>query len=230
MASIQVNIPLDNTPVPFTRCTSDNLPDHVKGSIKWQKPSGIGNRYYIPQRYSPNNVASPVEFINNYWYGIVYSGVRCTYTVWLSHQIEINNPHNIGYWNITDPQHPEYQPPSCTPSCTGFQYNPSGLSSSSGSSTASAHTAQSVDSIHDPNSPAITKPTLSLDTTSISFSPIAPPETTPARPPSPPDVTMLVNTTTTTGTAPMNSLKGVVPAVFNRDHSKSDSFWNEFCQ
>jgi hypothetical protein len=39
---------------------------------------------------------------------------------------------------------------------------------------------------------------------------------------------MSVNITTTMGTTPLNGLKGVTPAIFNGDRSKSDSFWNEF--
>jgi hypothetical protein len=39
---------------------------------------------------------------------------------------------------------------------------------------------------------------------------------------------MSVNATTATGATPMHGLKGVVPAVFNGDRSKSDSFWNKF--
>jgi hypothetical protein len=39
---------------------------------------------------------------------------------------------------------------------------------------------------------------------------------------------MSVNATTTTGVTPTNGLKGVAPAIFNGERSKSDSFWNEF--
>jgi hypothetical protein len=71
---------------------------------------------------------------------------------------------------------------------------------------------------------------LSLDAASILFGPTAPPTILPICPPSPPDVTMSVNTTTTATHSPSNSLKGIAPAIFNGDRSKSDSFWNEFCR
>jgi hypothetical protein len=102
------------------------------------------------------------------------------------------------------------------------------MSDSSGSSTASAHSAVSIQSIHDPSSPAVPNPTPSISTVTASFGPTAPPNITPIRPPSPVDVTMSVNATTTTGTTPSNGMKGVAPAIFNSDRSKSDSFWNEF--
>jgi hypothetical protein len=147
----------------------------------------------------------------------------------LSH-IAQDNIFSLGYWDITDPQHPEYKTLSCTPSHTRFGYDPSGLSSSSGFSTVSAHTAQSVSSIHNPNSPVVQTPPLSIDAAAILFSSKAPPDNTPIQPPSPPDVNMSVNATTTTGTAPSNGLKGIVPAVFIRDCLHLDTFWNKFHQ
>jgi len=129
----------------------------------------------------------------------------------------------LGYWNITDPQHPNYQPISRSASRTAFRFTPGTYDSSesSSSSTASAHTPESV---HEPNSPAVTEPNISLDT-AVATIELNQTEN--------PDVEMSANVTTTggtgsTGTPPNGGLKGIAPGIFNGDRSRSDAFWNEF--
>jgi hypothetical protein len=217
MASIQVLLLPDECITPIQRRLVNNLPAHVKGSATWLTQPGRAPGYYAT---AENNKLEPVELLNNEWYHLGYiqrsfgtrTGLRLERGTW-----------GLGYWHLTDPQHPDFTAPSCTASCTGFCYNPSGFSSgSSGSSTASAHTAKSVESIHEPNSPAIPAPTLSLAAASVSFRPIT------VDPPENPPTTMSVNATTTTGSAPTNGLKGTAPAIFNGDRVRSEAFWNEF--
>jgi hypothetical protein len=223
VASITVSLDPADRFTPIQRRLVDDLPAHVKGPAQWLTQPGRAPGYYAT---SDSNKLEPVEFINNEWYLLAYSrntfGTRTGLILERGHW-------DLGYWHLTDPQHPDYANPACTASRTGYRYDPSGFTSdSSGSSTASAHSAVSIQSIHDPNSPAVPNPTPSLSTAAASFGPTVPPNLAPIRPPSPADVTMSVNATTTTGVTPSNGMKGVVPAIFNGDRSKSDSFWNEF--
>jgi hypothetical protein len=222
-----ITVPLDPADhfTPIQHCLVDDLPAHVKGPAQWLTQPGRAPGYYAT---SKSNKLEPVEFINNEWYLLAYSqntfGTRTGLVLERGHW-------NLGYWHLTDPQHPDYANPAHTTTRTGYCYDPSGFTSdSSGSSTASAHSAVSVQSVHDPNSPAVHTPLLSIDAATASFGPTAPPETMPAHPPSPTDVTMSANVTTVSGTSPTNGLKGVTPVIFNGDQSKSDSFWNEFCR
>jgi hypothetical protein len=224
MASITVPLNPEDRLTPIQRRLIDDLPAHIKGLAQWLTQPGRAPGYYAT---SESNKLEPVEFINNEWYHLAY--IQHAFGIRTGLILE-HRSWGLRYWHLTDPQHPDYANPSHTASCTGYCYDPSGFTSdSSGSSTASAHSAVSVQSIHNPNSPAISTPTLSIDTAALSFGPTIPPDTAPARPPSPPDVSMSVNATTT-APAPNNGLKGVAPIIFNGDRSKSDSFWNEFRQ
>jgi hypothetical protein len=223
VASITVSLDPTDCFTPIQCCLVNDLPAHVKGPAQWLTQPGRAPGYYAT---SETNKLKPVEFINNEWYLLAYLqnsfGTRTGLILERGHW-------NLGYWHLTDPQHPDYTNPSHTTSCSRYRYNPSGFTSdSSRSSTTSAQSAVSVQSIHNPNSPAVPNPTPFIDTVTASFGPTAPPNIVPVRPPSPVDVTMSVNTTTTTGTTPSNGMKGVAPAIFNGDRSKSDSFWNEF--
>ena len=68
--------------------------------------------YYVPKKYSPSKDFEPLEFINNQWFGLF--GHSETSTTHLctraSAAIPIINHLGIGYWDITDPQHPDYKP------------------------------------------------------------------------------------------------------------------------
>jgi hypothetical protein len=223
VASITVLLHPTDRFTPIQCCLVDDLPAHVKGLAQWLTQPGRAPGYYAT---SESNKLEPVEFINNEWYHLAYS--QHTFGTRTGLILE-QGTWNLGYWNLTDPQHPDYANPSHTASRTGYCYDPSGfLSSLSGSSTASAHSTVSVQSIHDPNSPAVPNSNLSIDTVTASFGPTAPPNTAPAHIPDPIDVTMSVNATTTTGTPPLNGLKGVRLSSLMVTMSKSDSFWNEF--
>jgi hypothetical protein len=221
VASLTLTFPSEDRLIPVQRRLVDDLPAHVKGSAQWLTQPGKAPGYYAT---SESNKLEPVEFINNEWYHLAYIqrafGTRTGLVLERGHW-------ELGYWHLTDPQHPDYANPSRTASRTGYRYDPSGFSSdSAGSSTASAHSAVSIQSIHDPGSPAVPDPTPSIDVVTASFGPTAPPVTTPVHPPSPPDISMSANATTIS--TPNNGLKGVAPVIFNGDRSKSDSFWNEF--
>jgi hypothetical protein len=223
VASIPVTLLPDDRITPIQRRLVDNLPAHVKGLAQWLTQPGKAPGYYVT---SESNKLEPVELINNEWYHLGYHqrSFRTRTSLLLQ-----RGTWGLGYWKITDLQHPDFVHPVRSASSTRFRYDPSGISSdSSGSSTASEHSAVSVQSVHDPNSPAVPNPAPSISVITASFGPTVPPNTAPIRPPSRPDITMSVNATTTAGTTPANGLKGTVLAVFNGDHSRSDIFWNEF--
>jgi hypothetical protein len=90
--------------VPVTRCTEDNLSQHIKGDVFWRNHEYYGPGYYL-YRYS-RDTYEPVKFLNDYWHFLrIYTG----------------QPHiapefclepyarGTGYWHTYDYQHPEYQ-------------------------------------------------------------------------------------------------------------------------
>jgi hypothetical protein len=91
--------------------------------------------------------------------------------------------------------------------------------------TISAHTAQSVETTHKPNSPAVTEPPPTITSVTALFGPIDPPND----PPIDPNTTMSINATITSPNPPNNGMKGMAPSIFNGDCSHSEAFWNEFC-
>ena len=97
-------------PLPAPRRTLDNLPQHVKRIIRWYLDAEPIASYFIPKKYSPSREYEPVEFINNQWYGLfkhleTSTTQFCTRT---NAAIPITNHLGIGYWDITDPQHPDF--------------------------------------------------------------------------------------------------------------------------
>jgi hypothetical protein len=50
MASLNITFRDKSSLTPVTRCTTDNLPAHVKGSAEWNTVAGH-TRYYIPERF-----------------------------------------------------------------------------------------------------------------------------------------------------------------------------------
>ena len=66
----------------------------------------------MPKKYSPSGDFEPLEFINNQWFGLF--GHPETSTTQLctraSAAIPIVNRLGIGYWDITDPEHPDFTP------------------------------------------------------------------------------------------------------------------------
>ena len=92
---------------PPTRTHSD-LPPHVTGSAHWNVNQ---SRYYIPKAFTPNNKNTPVEFINNCWY-YLYPDPNDpnVFLTNASSVIPITNHLRLGYWDPTDPEHPNFIP------------------------------------------------------------------------------------------------------------------------
>ena len=104
-------------PLVAPRRSSDDLPTHVKGIIRWYPDAQPTARYYVPKKYSPSGEFEPVEFINNQWFRLF--GHPETSTTQLctraSEAIPIINCLGIGYWDITEPQHPNFTPSNPAP-------------------------------------------------------------------------------------------------------------------
>ena len=107
----------EQDPIIAPRRSSDDLPIHIKGIIRWYSDAQPQAGYYVPKKYSPSGDFEPVEFINNQWFGLF--GHPETSTTHLctkaSEAIPIINHLGIGYWDITDPEHPNFIPGTIEP-------------------------------------------------------------------------------------------------------------------
>ena len=99
----------EQDPLPAPRRTSDDLLSHIKGIVQWYPDAEPVAGYYIPRKYSPSREYEPVEFINNQWYGLFKHKISTTHLCTCANAaIPISNCLGIGYWDITEPQHPDY--------------------------------------------------------------------------------------------------------------------------
>ena len=107
----------EQDPIIAPRRLSDDLPIHVKGIVRWNPDVEPQAGYYVPKKYSPSRDFEPLEFINNQWFGLF--GHSETSTTHLctraSAAIPIVNRLGVGYWDITDPQHPDFKPNTTKP-------------------------------------------------------------------------------------------------------------------
>jgi hypothetical protein len=107
VASIEVLFPSDTTLTSVTRQNTDNLPAHVKGIAEW-KTVGPYTGYYIPGNLTRNNKPIPIEFINNSWFSLVFIESEQSFFTCKTQSITRENTYRLGFWRITDPEHPEY--------------------------------------------------------------------------------------------------------------------------
>ena len=100
----------EQEPLPAPRRTSDDLPAHVKGIIQWYPDAQPIAGYYIPRKYSPSGEYEPIEFINNQWYRLFkHEETSTTHLCTRANAaIPIVNHLGIGYWDVTEPQHPNF--------------------------------------------------------------------------------------------------------------------------
>ena len=107
----------EQDPIIAPRRSSDDLPTHVKGIIRWYPDMAPQAGYYVPKKYSPSGDFKPLQFINNQWFGLF--GHPETSTTHLctraSTAIPIVNCLGIRYWDITDPEHPDFTPSTIEP-------------------------------------------------------------------------------------------------------------------
>jgi hypothetical protein len=184
--------------------------------------------YYIPGNLTKNKKPIPVEFINNAWFSLVFIESKHTFFTRETQRIIRENTYGLGFWNITDPEHPEYTAPkpiATDPPEESPTHRP--IASSRPISQASSVGALSYHSQQ--NSPVAQTISLFTGLPTITLS------------------SMSVNTTapaggsrgggggTGTGTRTVppylnGGMRGVPPSVFNRMHSQANKFWAQFCR
>jgi hypothetical protein len=166
VASIKVLFPGENTLTVVSRRTTDNLPAHVRGNAQWTTV-GTFTGYYIPAEHTKNNKPAPTEFINNAWHALVYIESQNTFFTRSTHRIARENTYGLGFWNITDIEHPDYTAPD--PITTDPVESPSfgPIASSCPISRTSSFGAPSH---HSQNSPTIPTQTLLTSFPSITLS------------------------------------------------------------
>ena len=211
-------------PLIAPRRSSDDLPTHVKGIIRWYPDAQPIAGYYIPKKYSPSREFEPVEFINNRWF--ILFRHQDTSTTHLctkaSEAIPIINRLGIGYWDITDPQHPDFTPSNPTP----INVDPPENTVLFNPPTPQTHY----------NTPT---PGLTIATTSIPQN--IPTSQTTTIVPTRSTITMSASATGTGGqgggggapaaalpTPSNGGMRGIPPAIFDGTHALADEFWAQF--
>ena len=232
----------EQDPIVAPRRSSDDLPVHVKGIVRWYPDAQPQAGYYVPKKYSPSGDFEPLEFINNQWFGLF--GHPETSTTHLctraSAAIPIINHLGIGYWDIADPEHPDY----AHGTIENIDIDP----------PSPPHTSSTVTIYVTPpeNTPApqthYSSPTpgLTIASTSTVTFPTAPsPTTIPTQPQ--PTVTMSASAmggrsgggggggggapaATTTPTPSNGGMRGIQPPIFDGTRAHADDFWAQFRQ
>jgi hypothetical protein len=110
VASITVFFPSSTTLTAISRRNTDDLPSHVKGIAEWLTV-GPYMGYYIPGNLTKNNKPIPIELINDAWHSLVFIESEQNFFTRSTQSISQENSYGLGYWNITDPEHPGYVAP-----------------------------------------------------------------------------------------------------------------------
>ena len=187
--------------------STDNLPPHVLGSARWNQNY---NRYYVPRSFTSNNKTQPVEFLNNRWYTLYPDSTQ--HGVFLTNAnsvISLVNTLGLGYWDPTDPAHPDFQP---TAAIDADPPSPSQNQSTLPSTSPHSVTHQT---------------SLVLPPATGHVIPV--PTTVPTTAPTTAQTTAPMSTGTgTTAPPPNGALRGTPPTIFTGDRQKADTFWSEF--
>ena len=210
---------------PITPQTSDDLPLHVKGNATWEQPSRTRPPcYYVHPKGHP---AQAVEFINNQWYGLIVIQGQLVTRLGLI----LSDPTSLGlgWWSVNDPGHPKYQPPRALLRST-FRFTPTSDSSSSGSSTVSAHTAQGEPhqpiNIDTPLSPIVPDPDPSINAITADLETTASLQGT--LPLDPPDMAVNTSTVAPMGNPSSGGMTGIAPTIFDGKRSSAENFLKAF--
>ena len=233
----------EQEPIVAPRRSSDNLPVHVKGIVRWYPDAQPQAGYYVPKKYSPSGDFEPLEFINNQWFGLF--GHPETSTTHLctraSAAIPVINRLGIGYWDITDLEHPNFTPGTIET----IDIDP----------PSPPHTPNTITVYVTPpeNTPApqthYSSPTpgLTIASTSTITFPTAPSPTIIPTQPIQPTVTMSASATggrsrgggggggggaasaaAATLTPSNGGMQGIQPAIFDGTRALADNFWAQF--
>jgi hypothetical protein len=225
VASIEILFPSDTTLTSVTRWNTDNLPAHVKGIAQWETV-GRYTGYYIPGSLTKNNKPIPIEFINNSWFSLVFIESEQSFFTRKTQSIARENTYGLGFWALTDPEHPEYttpepiatDPPEESPTFGPTDPSrPASRASSTGALSYQSHTnspvAQTINLF--PGLPTITLSSMSVNTTT----------------PAGGSGGGGGGTGTGTGAIPPHGnggMRGVPLSVFDGKRSNADEFWAQF--
>ena len=189
--------------------TTADLPPHVLGTARW---NSNWYRYYVPKAFTSTKQAEPVEFLNNRWYLLYTDPAQPgTFHTRASALIAVTNDFGLGYWDPSDPLHPDFQP---TAAIDADPPSPSHNAPTLPSTSTTHQTSTILPVATGHVNPKPTAPTI----------PLVQPATMSA------GATGTAPTTAPPATAPTSNggLRGVPPTIFNGDRSKADTFWSEF--
>ena len=115
MAAIVTSSTTLDTRTTVHRRQADDLPAHVKGTAFFENHRGQGGQqryetgYYIT---TSDRTKRPVEFIHargqDNWYFLEKNDLGRYFTTAVKRIPELIVERYLGYWNVTDPQHPDY--------------------------------------------------------------------------------------------------------------------------
>ena len=227
----------EQDPIVAPRRSSDDLPVHVKGIVRWYPDAQPQAGYYIPKKYSPSGDFEPLEFINNQWFGLFKHLETSTthFCTRASAAIPIINRLGIGYWDVTDPEHPDFIPTE------NINVDPPSPPDSSSAVTIYAAPPENTPALQTHYSSPT--PGLTIASTSTVTFPTAPSPTTIPAPTQP--TIMSVSATGGRsgggggggGTAPAaaaaptpsnGGMQGIQPPIFDGTRAHADDFWAQF--
>ena len=97
--------------LPIHRRARPDLPPHITRIAIWYNDLPEGPGYYIPRRVATSKRNEPIEFINNNWFELFHSpAYPNTWSTCASAAITSQNTLELGYWDVSDPQHPDFTP------------------------------------------------------------------------------------------------------------------------
>ena len=231
----------EQDPIIVHRRSSDDLPVHVKGIVRWYPDAQPQAGYYVPKKYSPSGDFEPLKFINNQWFRLF--GHPETSTTHLctraSAAIPIINRLGIGYWDITDPEHPDFTPGTIKT----IDVDPP--SPPHTSSTVTIYVTPPENTPAPPTHYSSPTPRLTIASTSTVTFPTAPSPITIPTQPTQPTATMSASATggrsgggggggggapaAAAAPTPSNgSMRGIQPAIFDGTRALADDFWAQF--
>ena len=120
-AALEIQAIPEGQPTPITRRRFNDLPEHVIGKAFWQTAPAHKRGYYL--RVTKDNgeqSAEGVEFLRfkgeDNWYLLEEDFTTGDWFTWPAYRIPRERSLGLGWWKKTDPQHPEHEPSSNSPS------------------------------------------------------------------------------------------------------------------
>ena len=115
MVAIVTNSTTLETRTTVHRRQADDLPAHVKGTAFFKNYRGQGGQKRYKTRYyitTSDGTKRPVEFIHangqDSWYSLEKNDLGQYITTAAKKIPELVTDRYLRYWNVTDPQHPDY--------------------------------------------------------------------------------------------------------------------------